>query len=149
MENFTPEGAAPLHASEKSLAHQVQGDVASAVLSALPAAAFVSIIDQAVTQNASKSATLLNSMKQSLKTMFTRPHRFFTGPAYLAVAGVYTFTYVAANLTMTWCERTDRKPDMYVSLGPCLPLPCRAAWCCCWWWWWWRWWKVSFRGLYQ
>ena len=106
---FTAEVTKP-HPSEKSLEAQLKGDVKAAFASAMPAAIFVTMIDQAVTQGAAKSATIAQSVTNSFKTLFTRPHKFFGGKAYLAVAAVYSLTYIAANTTMTWCERTNREP---------------------------------------
>ena len=88
-------------------------DVLSAFGAAAPCAAFVCIIDQAVTQNASKTATIRQSLSRSAKSMFTQPHQFFGGKAYLAVAVVYLGTYIAANSTTTYCERTNRDPKTY------------------------------------
>jgi len=67
------------------------------------------MIDQAVTQNASKTATIAQSLKASTRTLVSSPMTFFRGRAYLAVAGVYTGTYLVANWTMTYCEQ--RKYD--------------------------------------
>ena len=90
------------------------GDIGAALLSAIPCAAFVSIIDQAVTQNAAKSATLAESVKSNLKQLFFKPTTFLRTPAYLAVVSVYSLTYIAANTTHTWCEKNDKEPDMFV-----------------------------------
>jgi hypothetical protein len=49
---------------------------------------------QAVTQNAAKTVTLGQSVKQSFQKMFRQPRAFLLGRAYLAVLGVYTLTYV-------------------------------------------------------
>lgn len=94
-------------------------DVFSAIASAAPCAALVCMIDQAVTQNASKTATIGQSIKQNFVKMFTQPKTFFGGKAYLAVAVVYSGTYITANSIMTWTEKreSDHKNDAYIKLA--------------------------------
>jgi len=98
---------------ELSVSRLLGIDCLSALGSAAPCAAFVCMIDKAVTQNASKTATLTQSLAQSMKSMLTQPHKFFGGRAYIAVAIVYTGTYITANITTTWCERNSKDPKVY------------------------------------
>jgi hypothetical protein len=44
----------------------------------------------AVTQNASKTATLTQSLRNSIGTLFSNPRQFLGGRAYIAVALVYS-----------------------------------------------------------
>jgi hypothetical protein len=76
------------------------------------AAVLVTMIDQAVTQNASKTATIAQSLKASANMLVSTPLKFFRGRAYLAVAGVYTGTYLVANWTMTYCEQQQLDEKM-------------------------------------
>lgn len=48
---------------------------------------------------------MAESLKGSFRMMVTRPGRFFRGRPYLAVASVYSATYVTANIVMTWTEK--------------------------------------------
>ena len=91
-------------------------DVCAALGAALPCASLVCMIDQAVTQNASGTNTILGSLRSSLSALVTRPAAFFGGRAFLAVAGVYGGTYIAANFATTWSERRKRDPAL-VKLG--------------------------------
>jgi hypothetical protein len=87
---------------------KLRADTVAAIGAASSASIFVTMIDQAVTMNTSGSATMKESLMKSMKTFLTRPHKFLGNKAYLAVATVYTATYLAANYTNTFCEFYQR-----------------------------------------
>jgi len=96
---------------EHSLTKLLTADTVAAVGSACSAAIFASMIDQAITQNTSGTATLKEAFKASFTKLFTQPHRFIGNKAYIAVAVVYTGTYMAANYTTTMCREKKISPD--------------------------------------
>jgi hypothetical protein len=82
-------------------------EVGCAVLSAGLVAPMVGIIDQAIFSNASGLAPMGESIKTSVKTLFTNPGQFFRSPTFRWIWFVYGGTYIAANLTETACVRND------------------------------------------
>jgi hypothetical protein len=69
------------------------------------------MIDQAVTQNTSGAMPIKESLRQSVRSFVSKPGQFVRNPVYLIVLGVYSLTYVAANMTNTWCQKTAREPS--------------------------------------
>ena len=72
-------------------------DLGAAFGAAFCVAPFIAIIDQAIVQNASATATLVGSLQSSVKTLLRHPGVFLTRPAFLMLWGVYGGTYVAVN----------------------------------------------------
>ena len=63
----------------------------------------------AVTQNTSKTATMFQSLKNSMVTLFTKPGTFFRGRAYVAVAIVYSgWTRRSRSWSGAWPMRLRR-----------------------------------------
>lgn len=56
---------------------------------------------------------MMQSFKSSIHTMVTSPRQFFGGRAYVAVALVYSATYIAANATISVCERNRTDPTYW------------------------------------
>lgn len=95
---------------EHSLSRLLTVDTCAAACSAFSTAIFASMIDQAVTQNTSGTATLKEAFSASFSKLLKYPHRYVTSKAYLAVALVYTGTYMAANYTQTFCDQKNISP---------------------------------------
>ena len=72
-------------------------DVAAAFGSAFCVAPFIAMVDQAIVQNASGTASLRTSMEKSMRMLLTTPRQFLGRPAFLMLWGVYGGTYVAVN----------------------------------------------------
>lgn len=98
----------------------VISDVLAAAGTAFCVAPAISILDQAIVQNASGAKTLSASVKDSLKSLVQRPATFVRSPAFLLLWGVYGGTYVAVNLATTVCDKTkatDQQRHMVKFVG--------------------------------
>jgi hypothetical protein len=73
-------------------------EVSAAVLSALLVSPAVTVIDQAIISNASGKLELVQSIKQSVHTLVTRPTHFIAQPAFRWIWTLYSLTYITANL---------------------------------------------------
>jgi len=72
-------------------------ETACGIISGGAVAPLVSIVDEAIFSNASKKATVLNSLKQSFMKLFNHPVSFVRSPAFLWIWAVYGATYVVSN----------------------------------------------------
>ena len=70
-------------------ANDVVSDVLAAAGTAFCVAPAISILDQAIVQNASGTKTLSASLKDSVTSMVKRPATFVRSPAFLLLWGVY------------------------------------------------------------
>lgn len=102
---------APSPLPRRSLPRLLAADAVAALVSAAALSPFVTIIDRAVTQSMSGSATLLGSIGASARTL-ARPVAFVRQPAFLAVYAVYCGTYGMANGVTSVCEHLDTSPRM-------------------------------------
>jgi len=71
---------------------------------------FVSIIDKAITTNASGVEPLVPAVKNGLKTMLFRPIYFLKQPSFLLIWGVFSSTYAVANNVEALCGRNQIDP---------------------------------------
>lgn len=78
--------------------------VTSGVTAALLSAPFISIVDKAITSNASGREPLWTCMGNGFRSLVTQPRTFLRQPSFIWIAFVYGGTYVAANLTQMACE---------------------------------------------
>lgn len=77
-----------------------------ASISAALVAPAITIVDKAIVSNASGRESLGASILNSVKTLVSRPLYFFKQPAFLMIWGVYSGTYIAANSTQAYCDRS-------------------------------------------
>lgn len=101
-------------------AKSLLSDSLAAAGTAFAVAPVISILDQAIVQNASGTKTLGTSIKDSVTELVTRPHRFFRSPSFLLLWGVYGGTYLAVNVATTACDRvraTDEQRHLTKFLG--------------------------------
>jgi hypothetical protein len=95
-------------------------DVLAAAATAFCVAPAISILDQAIVQNASGIKTIPASIKDSVTLMIQRPGKFIRSPAFLLLWGVYGGTYVAVNLATTICDKkhaTDQERHLVKFFG--------------------------------
>ncbi|CAB9506484.1 Inherit from euNOG: Conserved hypothetical protein [Seminavis robusta] len=100
--------------------NEVISDVLAAAGTAFCVAPAISILDQAIVQNASGTKSLGASLKDSVASMVRRPATFVRSPAFLLLWGVYGGTYVAVNLATSVCDKanaTDHERHMVKFLG--------------------------------
>jgi hypothetical protein len=93
------------------------------VTAAFVVSPFVSIIDKAITTNASGVEPLVPAVKNGLKTLFFRPIYFLKQPSFLFIWGVFSGTYAVANNVEALCGRDISVP----SLGTKLPTSSHSA----------------------
>lgn len=94
-------------------------DVGAAVAVGLVAAIPVSVIDYSIISKVRGfSESSFVELKKGLTTFLLRPHKFFFktpenhyAVVYRAVAVVYAFTYIFANLTRSYCDANNWNPD--------------------------------------
>ena len=82
--------------------------VGSGVIAALSAAPFISLVDKAITSNASGRQSLWASMRESLGLLVSQPALFARQRSFRWIVAVYSATYVAANLTHQWLDQAKR-----------------------------------------
>jgi hypothetical protein len=82
--------------------------VCSGVVAACLSAPFISIVDKAITSNASGREPMWVCMKNGLLKLVKEPRAFFKQPSFIWIAFVYSGTYVAANVTQLICELNNR-----------------------------------------
>jgi len=82
----------------------------SGITTALLVSPFVSIIDKAITTNASGIEPLVPAVKNGLKTFLFRPIYFLKQPSFLFIWGVFSSTYVVANNVEALCGRNNINP---------------------------------------
>ena len=91
---------------------------ACAIFSSVLVAPAITIVDKAIVANASGRENLWLSIKNTSKSLFLNPAYFFKQPAFFMIWGVYGGTYVAANSTQAYCDRSDidwQKPKFAAS----------------------------------
>lgn len=64
----------------------------------------------AIIENTNGKNTLMGSVKDSVKLLLFRPHKFLGSAQFLAVWGVYSGTYIAANTIDSVCEWMETSP---------------------------------------
>jgi hypothetical protein len=89
----------------------------AAVVSAFSVAPIISIVDKAITSNASGLEPLVPCALNGFKTLFTNPVYFFRQPSFLLIWGVFSGTYTVANIIDAVCERSNRSSFYPVLLG--------------------------------
>lgn len=82
----------------------VMKDVASACASAAVVAPAISIIDKAIFLNASGKEGFSKSIPNSIFHLIAHPLKFCSQASLLLIFGVYSSTYIAANICQTYCD---------------------------------------------
>ena len=98
--------AAP--AEKLPFAKAILGDLMSGLGASLAVAPFILAVDKAVIQNTAGSDTLLSSLRKSFGELFMRPHHLLRRPELYFIWGVYSSTYMIANVIDTVGEQIER-----------------------------------------
>ncbi|KUI53846.1 hypothetical protein VP1G_01198 [Cytospora mali] len=101
----------------KNLAYRLAADVASAASAASLVAPLISIIDRSIMENASGRATLMTSVKNSLRNLLLRPHTMVFSRPVALIFMVYGGTYLTANVLDTTTSTVQNKPSTLVTHG--------------------------------
>lgn len=92
-------------------------DCISAISAGFCVSPFVSIIDKAITQNASGALSLTKCLKNSIKSILGNPIKFTNSPEFRWIFFVYSNTYISANNIESFCKRNNIDPDLPKFLG--------------------------------
>mmetsp|Transcript_21764 Transcript_21764/g.60490 ORF Transcript_21764/g.60490 Transcript_21764/m.60490 type:complete len:277 (+) Transcript_21764:224-1054(+) len=90
-----------------SLTMMLLGDVLSAAGASFAVSPFIMGVDKAIIQNASGTDSMLSSLRKTFTEILLRPHALLRRPELYFVWGVYSATYVAANITDSMCEAAE------------------------------------------
>jgi len=93
--------------SASTIGHIVRHAIAATsagVVAALVSSPFITIVDKAITSNASGREPMWTCMANGFKSLFTNPRYFFSQPSFRWIAMVYSGTYISANLVQLACE---------------------------------------------
>ncbi|KAI1203832.1 hypothetical protein F5X97DRAFT_3111 [Nemania serpens] len=101
----------------KNLGFRLGADAVSAACAASMIAPFISIIDRSIMENASGRSTLAESLKTSLRTLFSRPRAMLFSRPVALIFMLYGGTYLTANTLDTATSTVRSKPATYVSSG--------------------------------
>lgn len=93
------------------------GDVASAGMAALLVSPFITIVDRSIIENASGRQKLQLGLKQYFRDFTAHPMQFMRQKQFLLIYGLYTSTYVTANVIDTSCELMDKENQMPKFIG--------------------------------
>ncbi|KAI8949051.1 hypothetical protein F4801DRAFT_426760 [Xylaria longipes] len=101
----------------KNLGARLGADAVSAACAASMIAPVISIIDRSIMENTSGRSTLAESLKTSLRTLFSRPHTVIFSRPVALIFMLYGGTYLTANTLDTASSTMRGKPATYVSSG--------------------------------
>ncbi|KAG8624500.1 hypothetical protein KVT40_007567 [Elsinoe batatas] len=101
----------------KSMLATLAVDASSALTAGMVVAPAVSIIDRAVTESVSGRATMMNSVKTSLRTLLLRPHQYIFARPFAIMLVLYSSTYLSANLVDTATSRQKKLPAETTTAG--------------------------------
>ena len=86
-------------------------------VAALSVAPVISIVDKAIVSNASGLERLMPSIINSVKVLVKNPITFLRSPSFLLIWGVYSGTYMVANVIKATCERRATDPVLPTLMG--------------------------------
>ncbi|KAF4445122.1 hypothetical protein F53441_10964 [Fusarium austroafricanum] len=101
----------------KNLTSRLGADFLSAASAASMVAPIIAIIDRSIMENASGANTLANSVKSSLRALFTRPHTILFSKPTALIFCLYGGTYLTANAVDTSFSTVNNKPASSVTAG--------------------------------
>ncbi|KAI0460101.1 hypothetical protein F5B21DRAFT_131319 [Xylaria acuta] len=102
----------------KNLGLRLGADAVSAACAASMIAPVISIIDRSIMENTSGRSTLAESLKTSLRALFSRPRAVLFSRPVALIFMLYGGTYLTANALDTASSTTVRgRPATYVSSG--------------------------------
>eukprot|EP01134_Creolimax_fragrantissima_P001322 CFRG1322T1 len=90
---------------EPSFQRRLAIDCVAALSAAFCVSPFITVVDRSIILNASGAQPLTEALKAGVKQFFTKPHTFFRGMDFRLIWGLYTATYVVANVVDTVCAR--------------------------------------------
>ncbi|ETI38110.1 hypothetical protein F441_15939 [Phytophthora nicotianae CJ01A1] len=102
--------------SPVKLAKQLVVDTAAAMAASLGVAPFITIVDRAIIENASGARPLGRGLKELSADFLKHPLRFVGKREFHLIFGLYTATYVTANVVDSVCEygETDNQMPKFI-----------------------------------
>lgn len=94
------------------LAKQLVADAAAAMAASLGVAPFITIVDRAIIENASGARALSRGLKELSVEFLKHPLRFVGKREFHLIFGLYTATYVTANVVDSVCEYAETDNQM-------------------------------------
>ncbi|KAI0966265.1 hypothetical protein F4678DRAFT_297270 [Xylaria arbuscula] len=101
----------------KNLGLRLGADAVSAACAASLIAPVISMVDRSIMENTSGRSTLGESLKASLRTLFTRPHTMLFSRPVALIFMLYGGTYLTANTLDTATSTVRGQPATHVSSG--------------------------------
>ncbi|KAF1772497.1 hypothetical protein JG687_00007916 [Phytophthora cactorum] len=99
------------------LAKQLVVDTAAAMAASLGVAPFITIVDRAIIENASGARSLGRGLKELSADFVKHPLRFIGKREFHLIFGLYTATYVTANVVDSVCEYAETDNQMPKFIG--------------------------------
>lgn len=89
---------------QQEIAKRLALEACTGAVAAFSIAPIVTIVDKAITTNASGVEPLIPAIKNGFKSFLTRPGQFVRTPAFLWIWAVFSGTYATANCIEAFCE---------------------------------------------
>lgn len=93
-------------------------DLASAAVASFAVSPFITIVDRAITENASGRCTLMNGVKDLSRSLMERPLQFCKSREFAWIFGLYSATYAVANSFDSyyeWKEANGQMPKLFAT----------------------------------
>ncbi|KAE8906793.1 hypothetical protein PF005_g2354 [Phytophthora fragariae] len=100
-----------------TLAKQLAADTVAAMAASLGVAPFITIVDRAIIENASGARPLGRGLKELGVEFLKHPLRFVGKREFHLIFGLYTATYVTANVVDSVCEFAETDNQMPKFIG--------------------------------
>ncbi|GMF21408.1 unnamed protein product [Phytophthora fragariaefolia] len=100
-----------------TLAKQLVADTLAAMAASLGVAPFITIVDRAIIENASGARPLGRGLKELSVEFLKHPLRFVGKREFHLIFGLYTATYVTANVVDSVCEYAEADNQMPKFIG--------------------------------
>ncbi|KAI8984523.1 hypothetical protein BDF20DRAFT_860382 [Mycotypha africana] len=106
----TKDGKTKLKYTKEKLAKLYGVDLFAAVSSAGMVAPFIAIVDRSIIENLNGKRKLMDGLKYGLRSFASQPFTFTTSRQFRIVLGLYSSTYLTANVVDTTCEQYNVDP---------------------------------------
>ncbi|KAI8639078.1 hypothetical protein BD408DRAFT_477339 [Parasitella parasitica] len=101
----------PLLYSKERLLKLYGVDLFAAVASAAMVSPFIAVVDRSIIENLNGKRNLIDGLKFGLRSFFSKPLQFTTSRQFGIVLGLYSSTYLTANVVDTTCEQYSVDPS--------------------------------------
>ncbi|CEP17133.1 hypothetical protein [Parasitella parasitica] len=95
----------PVLYSKERLLKLYTVDFVAAVSSAAMVSPFIAVVDRSIIENLNGKRNLVDGLKFGLQSIVSKPFQFATSRQFGIVLGLYSSTYITANIVDTTCEQ--------------------------------------------